>query len=179
MPAVLGALADAAEPSGSGPDGPAGLEDALHGAPALLAAVADVESFTPRENCPMRAHGADCLTLRLVSKACCKAVDTGSTYIRVHFHEARRQASAAGDGAWLARMERRLAKLPPQAAILCQNPADVELELLLATPVVQRLEIKRLEMHGCMSVRRHPNEPGPSPAHHDSLQVRSSGWSLH
>jgi hypothetical protein len=160
--------AGAVEPDGSGPGAAAGpgLTDALHGAPALLAFVAAAVDTMVGDR--------RSLNLRLVSKACCEAVDAAATRIRLDFRVARQQAGAAGDGAWLARMERRLAKLARLEELACTGPSDAELGQLLAGPVAAGL--LRLEVHGCTIERRGPSEPGPSPANLPSLQVRTIGW---
>jgi hypothetical protein len=175
---VLRAPADGAgavEPNVSGPGaaaaaerpaaGPTGLVDALHGAPDLLA---EVRAFVgPWVDRPSPA-------LRRVSKACCEAVDSTSTRIRLDFYLARQQADAAGDAAWLARMERRLAKLPFLSALACWKPSDVELGQLLAGPTAaQRLQ--HLDVRRCTSGRSSPGGAGPQPAHLPSLQVRVEG----
>jgi hypothetical protein len=115
------------------PGGP-GLVDALHGAPPLLAAVAEAAwpGYRPRWS-----------KMRLVSKACCEAVDAAATRITLAFDQARRQA---GGGAWLARMERRLTKLPCLRELTCSGPSNGDLSQLLARPTAARLE--RLEVHG-------------------------------
>jgi hypothetical protein len=156
----LGAAAAAQRPAA----GPTGLVDALHGAPALLAAV---RAFVgPWGYRPSPA-------LRRVSKACCEAVDVAATRIRLDFDRAR-QAGAAGDGAWLARMERRLAKLPFLSALACWKPSDVELGQLLAGPTAAQL-LQHLDVRRCTSGRSSPGGAGPQRAHLPSLQVRVEG----
>jgi hypothetical protein len=147
------ALAD-----GAGEPGP-GLVDALHGAPALLAAIA----AAPRDR--------NCLALRLVSRACCEAVDSAGTCITLAFNKAREQAGA--EGAWLARMERQLAKLPRLEELACSGPSDVELGQLLAGPAAAG--VQRLEVRNCRSGRGGLDMPGPSLADLPSLQVCTRG----
>jgi hypothetical protein len=195
MAAEMGGRDDRTEPADIQPGaaaaaeipaaGPTGLADALHGAPDLLAAVAAAAAW-PGDSRPS-------LDLRLLSKACCEAVDAAATLIRLDFDQARQQAdwqqgstaadpypearpkaAAAGDGAWLARMERRLAKLPRLEELTCSAPSDTELAQLLAGPAVAG--VQRLEMLDCTSGRGGPGEPGPSPTDRPGLQVRSSGW---
>ncbi len=108
--------------------------DALHGAPPLLAAIVAAA---------WRGHRSSLAMLRLVSKACCEAVDGAATRITFAFDQARWQA---GGGAWLARMERRLDKLPCLRELTCSGPSNAELSQLLARPTAARLE--RLEVHG-------------------------------
>jgi hypothetical protein len=147
-PAVPRALDDGAgapEPAGSGPGAaaqrpaarPTGLADALHGAPYLLAAVAAAPWFGDRPS----------LALRLVSKACCQAVDATPTRIRLDFDQARQQDP--DPEARLARMERRLAKLPRLEELACSDPSDVELGQLLAGRAAAG--VQRLEVRGCTS----------------------------
>jgi hypothetical protein len=176
--------AGAPEPAGSGPGAAAvaqhpaagpGLADAVHGAPTLLAAVA-------------AAGVPSSLSLRLVSKACCEAVDTAITCITLAFNDAAGGAGAAGEAAWLARMERRLAKLPRLAELTCSGPSDVELGQVLAGPAAAG--VQRLKVGGCTSGQRARCEPSgalaPSralglalglAALAPSFEVRSSsGW---
>jgi hypothetical protein len=128
--------------------------------PALLAAVATA-TWPPH---------SPSLALRLVSKACCQAVDATPTRIRLDFDQARQQDP--DPEARLARMERRLAKLPRLEELACSFPSDTD--LVLARPVaagVQRLQ----QVPGCSSGRSDPSdpdEPGPSPAALPSPQVR-------
>ncbi len=152
--------------------GPTGLADALHGAPDLLAAVA--AAGVPAGDLPR--PWPRWRILRSVSKACCEAVDAATTRIRLDFDQARPQADAAGGGAWLARMERRLAKLPRLEELTCFGLCDTELGQLLAGPAAAG--VQRLKMCGCTSGRSSHYEPGPSPAHLLTLQVRNSGWPL-
>ncbi len=134
------------EPAGSGPDaaaaqrpsaGPGGLEDALHGAPDLLAALA-------------MAGDRPSHALRLVSKACREAVDGAATRSRLDFPCARSRMAGPGGCAWLVPMVRRLARLTRLAELTCCDPSGEELEQLLSgaaalqpSPVagVQRLEV--------------------------------------
>jgi hypothetical protein len=141
----------APEPAGSGPGAAAaqrpaagpGLEDALHGAPDLLAALAMAGEAQPGGRRPSHA-------LRLVSKACREAVDGAATRSRLDFPCARSRVAGPGGCAWIEPMVRRLARAPRLAELTCCEPSGVELEQLLSgaaarqpSPVagVQRLEV--------------------------------------
>jgi hypothetical protein len=190
-PAGPRALADGAgapKPAGSAPGAAAaaqrpaaGLVDALHGAPALLAAVAVAAAAVPGDR--------PSLALRLVSKACCEAVDAAATRITLAFQPcvARQQAGGRDGGAWLAwwmaRMDRRLAKVPRLQELTCTGPSEVELGQLLAGPVAAG--VQRLDVRGCTSGRSGPGDAAPrvrwelpasSLAHLPSLQVWLCNW---
>jgi hypothetical protein len=155
--ALADGAASAAEPAGSGPGAAAevqgsgsGLVDALHGAPALPAAIADA-----------MPGGRSSTALRLVSKACREAVDAAATRITLSFGPARQQQPGANGGASLVeRMERRLAELPCLLELACSEPSIAELRQLLAGPVAAG--VRRLVVRGCTSGR---------PAHLPTLEV--------
>jgi hypothetical protein len=164
----LGAAAAAQRPAAR----PAGLADALHGAPALLAALAAAVDTTPvnpsRRWVDRPSSHRPSLALRRVSKACCDAVDVAATRITLAFDRARQQAdAAAGAEARLSRMERRLAKVPRLEELACSGPSNVELGRLLAGPVAAG--VQRLDVRWCTS--------SPGQLHLPSLQVRNSGRS--
>jgi hypothetical protein len=113
------------EPAGSGPDaetqrpaaGP-GLEDALHAAPALLAALA------------MRGDHSN-PALRLVSKACREAVDGAATRTRLDFDEVQLVGGPDSE-VDVVPVARWLAKLTRLADLSCYAVYSRELEQLLA-----------------------------------------------
>jgi hypothetical protein len=151
MPAIEPGAAAAAERPAAGPTG---LADALHGAPDLLAMVAAT----------MERRNRNCLFLRLVSKACCEAVDAAAMRTTLAFNRARQPHPA-----WLAHVERYLAKMPRLVEIVGSNPSAAELGQLLAGPAVAG--VQRLEVRDCTTVRGGHDEPGPSLAQLPSLQV--------
>jgi hypothetical protein len=178
-PAAQRARTDSApEPAGSGPGAAAaqrpaagpGLEDALHGAPGLLAALAMPGEAQPGPRC----------ILRLVGKSCCEAVDSAAGSLRVGF--------GMGGQAWVDAVVRRMGKLPRLAGVKFCDPSGVELEQLLATAAawqpsavagVQRLEVCRTSADADMFG---PGLPAllRSLAHLPSLQVGpvadTRGW---
>ncbi len=160
------------DPAGSGTDaatqgsaaGP-GLEDALHGAPDLLAALA------------MRGGHS------LVSKACREAVDGAATRTRLEFDQVQLVGGPDSE-VDVVPVARRLAKLTRLVELSCVGPSGTELEQLIATAAAAQPSavagVRRLAVHtgdvrvpGLAALLR-------SLAHLPSLQVRTrvDDWRL-
>jgi hypothetical protein len=180
----------AAEPDSSGPGAAAtqrpeasapGLEDALHGAPDLLALLTVVPGLQPNSmRPPLRGDHRPSHDLRLVSQSCCLAVDSATTSLKLALYVGDDNDA---DSIWLEHIARRLAKMPRLVELKCCEAYGPELEPLLATAAaaqpsavagVQTLWVSA----GAQSDMFGPYLPAllRSLAYLPSLQVRASGW---